>query len=327
MTYLDIINKFWREYHTPEMKNADIVFYFHLLNVCNSQHWINPIEIHTSEIVAELGISKMELTRIRERLESRGLITYRPAKNQKSPSIYYLKDADFTNKKFRKKDLAVTYTLLLKKSAVTSTLLLKKSKNAEIKQDRSISAEKSVAQTDCAVTYTLLQNNKSAVTPTLLHTSESLENKEITQDEKIFSSNQKSKNKKISSNVEVTALYNKDKDKNKDNNRVLSIRVREDELPKTPSIEDVREYFQHHQAAERLPDIDTQADEFFYHYDALGWCNGSGVRIIKWQSMASKWIMRTIKERKNENNSNRPGNNRAGLQAKLAPKPEFGLIK
>ena len=280
MTYLDIINKFWREHHTPEMNNADIVFYFHLLNVCNSQHWINPIEIHTSEIVAELGISKMELTRIRERLEERGLITYRPANNQKSPSIYYLKDADFTNKKFRKKDLAVTYTLLLKKSAVTSTLL---------------------------------------------HTAENLEDKRVKQNEKSVSSNQKTENKKSSSNLYVTALYNKDKDKDIDNN-ILSMRVREEEMLKAPSIENVREYFRHHQAAGILNNVDAQADEFFYHYDALGWCNGSGVRIIKWQSMASKWIMRAIKEQDNENNKTKPSNSR-GLQAKLPPKPEFGLIK
>lgn len=324
MTYLDIINKFWREYHTPEMKNADIVFYFHLLNVCNSQHWINPIEIRTSEIVAELGISKMELTRIRERLEERGLITYRPAKNQKSPSIYYLKDADFTNKKFRKKDLAVTYTLLLKKSAVTSTLLLKKSKNAEIKQDRSGENRKRVAQTDCAVTYTLLQNNKTAVTSTLLHTAENVEDKKVKQSEKSVISNQKTENKKSSSNLYVTALYNKDKDKDIDNN-ILSI-VREEEMLKAPSIENVREYFRHHQAAGILNNVDAQADEFFYHYDALGWCNGSGVRIIKWQSMASKWIMRAIKEQSNENIKTKPSNSR-GLQAKLPPKPEFGLIK
>lgn len=324
MTYLDIINKFWREYHTPEMKNADIVFYFHLLNVCNSQHWINPIEIRTSEIVAELGISKMELTRIRERLEERGLITYRPAKNQKSPSIYYLKDADFTNKKFRKKDLAVTYTLLLKKSAVTSTLLLKKSKNAEIKQDRSGENRKRVAQTDCAVTYTLLQNNKTAVTSTLLHTAENVEDKKVKQSEKSVISNQKTENKKSSSNLYVTALYNKDKDKDIDNN-ILSI-VREEEMLKAPSIENVREYFRHHQAAGILNNVDAQADEFFYHYDALGWCNGSGVRIIKWQSMASKWIMRVIKEQSNENIKTKPSNSR-GLQAKLPPKPEFGLIK
>ena len=279
MTYLDIINKFWREHHTPEMKNADIVFYFHLLNVCNSQHWINPIEIHTSEIVAELGISKTELTRIRERLEERGLITYRPAKNQKSPSIYYLRDADFTNKKFRKKDLAVTYTLLLKKSAVTSTLL---------------------------------------------HTEENLEDKRVKQNGKSVSSNQKTENKKSSSNLYVTALYNIDKDKDIDNN-ILSMRVREEEMIKAPSIENVREYFRHHQAAGILNNIDAQADEFFYHYDALGWCNGSGVRIIKWQSMASKWIMRAIKEQDNENIKTKPSNSR-GLQAKLPPKPEFGLI-
>ena len=325
MTYLDIINKFWREHHTPEMKNADIVFYFHLLNVCNSQHWINPIEIHTSEIVAELGISKTELTRIRERLEERGLITYRPAKNQKSPSIYYLKDADFTNKKFRKKDLAVTYTLLLKKSAVTSTLLLKKSENAEIKQDRSVKARKRVAQTDCAVTYTLLQNDKPAVTSTLLHTEENLEDKRVKQNGKSVSSNQKTENKKSSSNLYVTALYNKDKDKDIDNN-ILSMRVREEEMLKAPSIENVREYFRHHQAAGILNNVDAQADEFFYHYDALGWCNGSGVRIIKWQSMASKWIMRAIKEQDNGNIKTKPSNSR-GLQAKLPPKPEFGLIK
>lgn len=326
MTYLDIINKFWREYHTPEMKNADIVFYFHLLNVCNSQHWINPIEIRTSEIVAELGISKMELTRIRERLEERGLITYRPAKNPKSPSIYYLKDADFTNKKFRKKDLIVTYTLLIKKSLVTSTLLMKKSENAEIKQDRSVKARKSVAQTDCVVTSTLLINNKSAVTSTLLHTAEDVEDERVKQSEKSVISNQKTENKKSISNLYVTTLYNKDKDKDIDNN-ILSMRVREEEMLKAPSIENVREYFRHHQAAGILNNVDAQADEFFYHYDALGWCNGSGVRIIKWQSMASKWIMRTIKERKNENNQNKPSNNRAGLQSKLAPKPDFGLIK
>lgn len=325
MTYIDIINKFWREYHTPEMKNADIVFYFHLLNVCNSQHWINPIEIHTSEIVAELGISKMELTRIRERLEERGLITYRPAKNPKSPSIYYLRDADFTNKKFRKKDLIVTYTLLIKKSLVTSTLLMKKSENAEIKQDRSVKARKSVAQTDCVVTSTLLINNKSAVTSTLLHTAEDVEDKRVKQNEKSVSSNQKTENKKSISNLYVTTLYNKDKDKDIDNN-ILSMRVREEEMLKAPSIENVREYFRHHQAARILNNVDAQADEFFYHYDALGWCNGSGVRIIKWQSMASKWIMRAIKEQSNENIKTKPSNSR-GLQAKLPPKPEFGLIK
>lgn len=327
MTYLDIINTFWREHYRKEIKDTDVTFYFFLLDECNSRHWVNPMEICTNYIIEKLGISRMEVTRSRERLQGMKLIRYIPSPNKKTPSVYCILDAGFNNKKFQKKDLYVTAELHKNKKCVTTQLHNKISERIDNKNINEESNKKELQKNPRCVTAELHIIDNDYVTTELHNNGKSVKNQEVNKSENENLKSKTDKENKRICNQAVTYLYNKDKDKNKDNNRVLSIRVREDELPKTPSIEDVREYFQHHQAAERLPDIDTQADEFFYHYDALGWCNGSGVRIIKWQSMASKWIMRTIKERKNENNSNRPSNNRTGLQGKLAPKPEFGLIK
>ena len=97
--------------------------------------------------------------------------------------------------------------------------------------------------------------------------------------------------------------------------------------PVAPTLEQVMTYFLSKRADERLLNWEAEAEKFYSHYDALGWRNGAGTRIVRWDSMANKWILtQEQNDRKSQSGANQRRDVPTGLRAKLPPKPGCGLI-
>ncbi len=48
---------------------------------------------------------------------------------------------------------------------------------------------------------------------------------------------------------------------------------------------------------------EQEADKFFFHYEATGWCAGNKTKIVDWKAAAHKWILNKSKFDNNGNNN------------------------
>lgn len=87
MKYLDLINHFWEENRSNRFSSSECVLYFYLLNEANRKYWQMPFSCSTAIIVAETGLTKSTLTRAREGLRGRGLISFKEGvQNSRAPT-------------------------------------------------------------------------------------------------------------------------------------------------------------------------------------------------------------------------------------------------
>ena len=106
----------------------------------------------------------------------------------------------------------------------------------------------------------------------------------------------------------VQPYNNKTKNKTKNNNSgelfapappKKASAKKKTEDPVFPELSEVKAYFEG-----KLPDWETHAEKFFYHFDSLGWRNTNGTKIARWQSKANLWILdEQSKMMQNEQNS------------------------
>lgn len=89
MKYLDLINHFWEENRSNRFSSSECVLYFYLLNEANRKYWQMPFSCSTAIIVAETGLTKSTLTRAREGLRARGLISFKEGvQNSRAPTYF-----------------------------------------------------------------------------------------------------------------------------------------------------------------------------------------------------------------------------------------------
>lgn len=87
MKYLDLINHFWEENRSNRFSSSECVLYFYLLNEANRKYWQMPFSCSTAIIVAETGLTKSTLTRAREGLRGRNLISFKEGvQNSRAPT-------------------------------------------------------------------------------------------------------------------------------------------------------------------------------------------------------------------------------------------------
>lgn len=87
MNYIELINQFWRLRRSKNITAYEADMYYYLLNECNRQMWLNPFELKTDLMCAELGISRKVVTDLRNRLKQKGLIDFEEGqKNTKTPT-------------------------------------------------------------------------------------------------------------------------------------------------------------------------------------------------------------------------------------------------
>ncbi len=92
MTYIDLINNFWRMHGSQEFGPNEIALYFYLLNECNRQGWPSPLVRPNSKICLGLGMSENTLMRCRNTLKMRGVLDFESGKKSRKAPAYYLKN-------------------------------------------------------------------------------------------------------------------------------------------------------------------------------------------------------------------------------------------
>ena len=97
MTYIDLINQFWRKNREHSLSASELHLYFKLLDTCNGIGWKNPFTHANNFICGELNISVRQLSRIRSRLKKVGLIDYKLGVHKKSMTEYNILGINVNN--------------------------------------------------------------------------------------------------------------------------------------------------------------------------------------------------------------------------------------
>lgn len=85
MTYIELINEFWKQDRFKPFGAIDTRFYFYLLNECNMREWLNPFELQTKNLELYLGIPRKTIGEVKNRLKQRGMIDFTEGSRSKSP--------------------------------------------------------------------------------------------------------------------------------------------------------------------------------------------------------------------------------------------------
>lgn len=97
MNYIDLINQFWKIRRAKRISAYEADLYYYLLNECNSRMWLNPFELPTTLLCAELGISRKTLSDLRNRLRQKGLIEFEEGNRNKHGASYLIKYVTLSN--------------------------------------------------------------------------------------------------------------------------------------------------------------------------------------------------------------------------------------
>ncbi len=54
-----------------------------------------------------------------------------------------------------------------------------------------------------------------------------------------------------------------------------------------PTLQEVEDYF----IGKNVMDATLRAQQFFFHYDSLGWKTATGASVYRWDSLANKWLL------------------------------------
>lgn len=86
MTYIEIINRFWKIHQFDHFSSAEIAVYFYLLNMANRNMWEDEIAVATAELCASIGMRRSTIIRARQSLREKGLIECREGvRNSRTP--------------------------------------------------------------------------------------------------------------------------------------------------------------------------------------------------------------------------------------------------
>jgi hypothetical protein len=86
---------FWQQNEAEPFAPSETALYFYLLNQANARHWQMPIRCATTKLCWEIKVTKPTLHAAREKLKSRGLITYTAGSSKTEAPDYSL--SDFTH--------------------------------------------------------------------------------------------------------------------------------------------------------------------------------------------------------------------------------------
>ena len=90
MTYIELINNFWNVRRIRPMTSYEADFYFYLLKECNSRNWTNPFELPSRNVELELGISRKTICDLRNKLQQKGLISFKEGNKRVNGAIYQI---------------------------------------------------------------------------------------------------------------------------------------------------------------------------------------------------------------------------------------------
>lgn len=90
MTYIELINEFWKQNGFKTFGAMDTTVYMYLLHQCNIREWLNPFELQTRNLELSLGITRKMIQESKNRLKQRGLIDYSDGNRGKTPTYTIL---------------------------------------------------------------------------------------------------------------------------------------------------------------------------------------------------------------------------------------------
>ncbi|KAA6327436.1 hypothetical protein EZS27_023574 [termite gut metagenome] len=88
MTYIELINRFWKLNKECSFTAYETQMYFKLLDTCNSLGWKNPFAQSNDCLSGELGISKRKLIQLKNSLKQYGLIEFQSGKVKRELTRY-----------------------------------------------------------------------------------------------------------------------------------------------------------------------------------------------------------------------------------------------
>ena len=92
MTYIELINDFWKKNQVSPLSSTEIAFYFYLLKECNSAEWKNPFRLPTRKICFELNFRKDTITSVRNSLKQKGFIDFTKGDRRSTDPEYSILD-------------------------------------------------------------------------------------------------------------------------------------------------------------------------------------------------------------------------------------------
>ena len=89
MTYIDLINRFWKMNTEYTFSTAEIALYFKILDIANNLGWKEPLSVSTKRLYLELDISRSTFFRARQRLCDAGLLKVKNRGTRKAALYWY----------------------------------------------------------------------------------------------------------------------------------------------------------------------------------------------------------------------------------------------
>lgn len=234
MSYIDLINQFWRMNRIEPFSPYEVYLYFYLLNQCNMRGMENPFSIKTAMLYVELKMSKKVIYDARESLQERGLIDFTEGERRVSAPVYQIME------------------------------------NVEIgRQRRPEKQEESIEEVD-EIPIPPYEEPESQRQP-------------------------KKSKKKEKSLDDLFEIPKPEKRKKKEF------------VP--PTLQEVEDFF----SGLGIQDAVDVAQQFFFHYDSLGWHTATGAVVHRWESLANKWL---LNDKKKEHENNRSSSKKGGDEYK-----------
>ena len=240
MSYIDLINQFWRMNRIDPFTPTEVCLYFYLLSQWNNYRE-SKFTIKSSVLLAELKMSKPTIYEVRERLKERGLIDFTEGERRTSAPVYQILE------------------------------------NIDVGRQRKTE-----------------EPEEETVMP------EEIEVDEIPSPIPVVQEEKPEKNLSGRKKVEkpLDELFKVPKPEK---------RKKAEFIP--PTLQEVEDFF----SGLGVVDAREKAQQFFFHYDSLGWHTASGAVIWRWDSLANKWLLNDKqKDQQHENSSSRSSSKKGG---------------
>ena len=242
MSYIDLINQFWRMNRIDPFTPTEVCLYFYLLSQWNNYRE-SRFTIKSSIMFAELKMTKRTIYEVRERLKERGLINFTEGERRASAPVYQILENIEIGRPMRTAE---------------------PEEETEMPEEIEVDEIPSPAPPPGPVP----EDQKPAQKPP--------------------------KRKKIEKPLgELFKAPEPEKRKKKEF------------VP--PTLQEVEDFF----SGLGVIDALDKAQQFYFHYDSLGWHTSSGAAIWRWDSLANKWLLND-KQKEHENSSNRSNSKKGG---------------
>lgn len=242
MSYIDLINQFWRMNRIEPFTPTEVCLYFYLLSQWNNYRE-SKFTIKSSIMFAELKMTKRTIYEVRDRLKDRGLIDFKEGERRSSAPVYQ-----------------ILY-------------------NVEV--GRPMRTAESQAETAIPEDIEVDEIPAPSPEPTPVFEEQKPDQKPP-------------KKKKIEKPLDE--LFEAPKPEK---------RKKKEFVP--PTLQEVEDFF----SGLGILNAEEKAQQFYFHYDSLGWHTASGAMIWRWDSLANKWLLND-KQKEKQYESNRSCSKKSG---------------